>query len=180
MAVTWGFSYNSELSCGDLVLARESAEDLFSVDPVLGEVDLPRAAMCLSRCELVEGEVRPGGVVVRQVLAQYLTQMVLADDQHAVEKLAAKGTDHPLADGICLGRLRRAGEHPDARGHEHGVEGIGELTCRSLIRNLTDAARWPRSIRKFRAACVVHAPSGCAVMPARWTRRVSCSMTISA
>ena len=32
--------------------------------------------------------------------------------------------------------------------------------ARSLIRNLTEAARWPRSIRKLRAACVVHAPSG--------------------
>ena len=39
--------------------------------------------------------------------------------------------------------------------------------ARSLIRNLTEAARWPRSIRKLRAACVVHAPSGFAVMPAR-------------
>ncbi len=39
--------------------------------------------------------------------------------------------------------------------------------ARSLIKNLTDAARWPRSIRKLRAACAVHAPSGWAVMPAR-------------
>src|ERR1700756_5408834 len=37
--------------------------------------------------------------------------------------------------------------------------------ARSLIRNLTVAMRWPRSISKLRAACVVHAPSGCAVMP---------------
>jgi hypothetical protein len=57
-----------------------------------------------------------------------------------------------------------------------------EVNCpaRSLIKNLTEAARWPRSIRKLRAACVVHAPSGCAVMPARWARRVPCSMTIRA
>ena len=39
--------------------------------------------------------------------------------------------------------------------------------ARSLIRNLTEAERWPRSIRKLRAACVVHAASGFAVMPAR-------------
>lgn len=39
--------------------------------------------------------------------------------------------------------------------------------ARSLIRNFTEATRWPRSIRKLRAACVVHAPSGYAVMPAR-------------
>jgi hypothetical protein len=52
--------------------------------------------------------------------------------------------------------------------------------ARSLIRNLAEAARRPRSIRTLRAACVVHAPSGLAVMPARWARRVSCSMTIRA
>jgi hypothetical protein len=39
--------------------------------------------------------------------------------------------------------------------------------ARSLIRNFTEAARWPRSIRRLRAACVVHAPSGYAVTPAR-------------
>jgi len=50
--------------------------------------------------------------------------------------------------------------------------------ARSLIRNLTEVARWPRFIRMLRAAWVVHAPSGFAVMPARWTRRVPCSMTI--
>jgi hypothetical protein len=38
--------------------------------------------------------------------------------------------------------------------------------ARSLTRNLTGAARWPRSIRKLRAACVACAPSGFAVMPA--------------
>ena len=39
--------------------------------------------------------------------------------------------------------------------------------ARSLIRNLTEVARWPRSIRKLRAACVVQTLSGCAVMPTR-------------
>ncbi len=38
--------------------------------------------------------------------------------------------------------------------------------ARSLIRNLTEATRCPRSIRKLRAACVVQEPSGFAVMPA--------------
>jgi hypothetical protein len=38
------------LSCGDLVLAREAAEDLFSEDPVLAEVDLWWAGVSLSVC----------------------------------------------------------------------------------------------------------------------------------
>jgi len=39
--------------------------------------------------------------------------------------------------------------------------------ARSLIRNLSETARYPRSIRRLRAACVVHTPSGLMVMPAR-------------
>ena len=56
---------------------REPAEDLFSADPILGEVDLrwPRAR--LSRRELAKGAMRPGGVVVLKVFGQYLAQMVL-------------------------------------------------------------------------------------------------------
>ena len=37
--------------------------------------------MGLSRCELAEGTVRPGGVVMRQVLGQYLTQVVLVNPE---------------------------------------------------------------------------------------------------
>ena len=90
--VTCVFSQLHEGPSGDkLVFVREPAEDLFSADPVLGEVDLrwPRAR--LGRCELAEGAVWPGGVVVLQVFGQYLAQMVLIDDQQLVEELAAQG-----------------------------------------------------------------------------------------
>ena len=44
------------MSGSDLVLVRESAEDLFPADPVLGEVDwLRRPGVSLSRRELAEG-----------------------------------------------------------------------------------------------------------------------------
>ena len=92
----------------------ESAEDLFSADPVLGEVDLRWPGVSLSRCELAEGTVRPGGVVVAQVLGQHPAQMVLIDDQQPVEEFAAQGADDPFADGVRSGRLRWAGENPDA------------------------------------------------------------------
>jgi hypothetical protein len=45
---------------------------------------------------LAEGTVRPGSVVVPQVLAQYMAQMVLVDDQQPVEEFSAS-----------LGRRRR-------------------------------------------------------------------------
>jgi len=60
--------------------------------------------------QLAEGPVRPGRVVVRQVLGQDLAQVVLAEDEQPVEDLAAQGSDHPLADRVRLracGGLRR-------------------------------------------------------------------------
>ena len=72
----WGSEMRFGVSCGqlgsDVVLVGESAEDLFPVDPVLGEVDrLGRAGVGLSRGELAEGAMRPGRVVVHQVLGQH-------------------------------------------------------------------------------------------------------------
>ena len=88
------------MSGGDLVLVCKSAEDLFSADPVVGEIDLRWSAAGLSRCKLAKGSVRPGGVVVRKVLRQHLAQMVLIDDQQPVEELPAQGADDPFADGV--------------------------------------------------------------------------------
>ena len=77
------------LSGGDLVLVGESAEDLFPADPVVGEVDLRRPGVGLSRCELAEGPVRPGLVLVPQVFGQGLAQVLFVDDQQPVEEFAA-------------------------------------------------------------------------------------------
>jgi hypothetical protein len=64
---------------------RESAEDLFPADPVLGEVDLRWPGGSLSRRELAEGTVRPGCVVVPQVFGQHPAQVMLIDDQQPVK-----------------------------------------------------------------------------------------------
>ena len=118
------------LSCGYVILVRESAEDLFSADLVLGEVDrLWGLSVGLSRCELAEGTARPGCVVMQQVLGQYLAQVVLVNDQQAAGDLPAQGTGHPFADGVRSRRLRWAGENPDGVRLEHGVEAAGELAC---------------------------------------------------
>lgn len=117
--------------------------------------------------QLAEGEMRPGRVVVHQVLGQHPAQVLLVDDQQPVEEFPAQGADDPFADRVRSGSLRRAGQDPGALRGEHGIKEPVNWPARSLIRNLTVAMRWPRSISKLRAACVVHAPSGCAVMPAR-------------
>ena len=76
---------------------------------MLGEVDLRRPGVSLSRCELAEGPVRPGCVVVAQVLGQHPSQVVLIDDQQPVEEFPAQGADDPFADralGACGGLAR--------------------------------------------------------------------------
>src|ERR1035438_6107842 len=44
--------------------------------------------------------VRPGSVVVHLVVSQDGAQMPLAEDQHAVQRLAAQGADQALADRV--------------------------------------------------------------------------------
>lgn len=79
---------------------RETTEDLLSANLVLGEVDLRRPDVSVSRWQLAQGAVRPGAVVVEQVLGQYPAQVMLVHDQQPVEELTAQGADHPFADGV--------------------------------------------------------------------------------
>jgi hypothetical protein len=151
--VTCFFSQRGGASGGDPVLVRESAEDLFSADRVLGEVDLQRPGVSLSGWELAEGTVRPGGVVMPQVLGQHPAQMVLIDDQHPVQELPAQGTDNPFADRVRSGRLPGLARILMPSAVNTASKQPVNWPPRSLIRNLTEAARWPRSIRKLRAAC---------------------------
>ena len=67
---------------------------------VRGEVDLRRPGVSLSRCDLAEGAVRPGCVVVAQVFGQHPAQVILIDDQQPVEQFPAQGADHPFADRV--------------------------------------------------------------------------------
>jgi hypothetical protein len=100
------------------------------VDLVFGKVDrLWWLSLGLSWCELAEGAVRPGSVIVPQVFGQRPSQVVLIDDQRLVQELSAQGADDPLTDCVRSGRLRRADQDPDALGGEYGVERAGVLAC---------------------------------------------------
>jgi hypothetical protein len=135
---------------------------------MLGEVDrIGRLGTGLGWGELAEGTVRPGGVVVLQVFGQHLSQVVLVDDQQPAggsrRRVPSILSQMAFARGACGGLARIL--IPSAV--NTASKELVNWPARSLIANLTVVARWPRSIRKFRAACVVHAPSGCAVVPAR-------------
>ena len=87
--------------------------------------------------------MRPGGVVVLEVLGQHPPQMVLVDDQKPVKDLPAQGTDHRFAGRVRSRRLRRAGEDPDGFRREHGVEAAGELACPIPDQELDRGRAWP-------------------------------------
>jgi hypothetical protein len=82
--------------CWALRMCKRSRADL-----VLGEADLRWPGVSLSRCELAQGAVRPGCVVVLQVFGKHLAQVMLIDDQQPVKEFPAQGADNSLADGIA-------------------------------------------------------------------------------
>jgi hypothetical protein len=49
---------------------------------VLGEVDLRRPGVSVSRRQLAQGAVRPGSVVMAEVFGQYPAQVMLVDAPH--------------------------------------------------------------------------------------------------
>ena len=53
--------------------------------------------------------------------------MLLAEDQHAVQKLTAQGADEPFADRIHTGSLDRCAQNPGASGLEDSVERGSEV-----------------------------------------------------
>jgi len=64
----------------------------------------------------------------------------------------------------------------DARGGEISSKALVNFASRSRLRNRNAATLSPRSIGRLRACCAVQAPSGRAVTPRIWTRRVAASM----
>ena len=108
----------------------------------------------------------PGGLA-----ATGLAACLAAVRQHAVHILAMPGQG--LVPGFACRRCGAIGATAVGCAHP----GSAAFAVPDL---LTVAARAPRSIRTLRAARVVQVPSGFAVMPTRWTRRVPCSIRIRA
>jgi hypothetical protein len=59
---------------------------------------------------------------MRLVLSQGGAQMPFAEDQHAVEELAPRGADEPLADRVHARRLDGGAQDPGSGSLEDGVE----------------------------------------------------------
>jgi hypothetical protein len=78
---------------------------------------------------LAERQVRPRRVIVRNVFAQDTHEMALAQDDDAVEALAANGADHPLAIRILPWRSWSGLDLFDA----HGVNALDEVRAVDAI-----------------------------------------------
>ena len=83
-----------------------------------------------SGTRLCDALVRPGGVVVRLVSGQDGVQVLRAEDQHAVQELAAQGADEAFAGRVHSRRLDSSAQDPGAGGLEHGVERGREVSIR--------------------------------------------------
>jgi len=66
------------------------------------------------RCILVERKVCPRAVIVAEVAAQTTTEVLLVEDDHVVEQLAADGANYALGEGVLPGRARCGEDLGDA------------------------------------------------------------------
>jgi hypothetical protein len=114
-------------------------------------------------------------VVVLDVGAEDSLEMAAVEDQEPVEALGTDGADEALGDGIRFGRSDWRAEDPDSLAAEDLVEGAGVLAVTVAIRKRIRCSAKKRP--RLRACWVTQLPSGLAVQPPRWTRRLPCSMT---
>jgi hypothetical protein len=115
-------------------------------------------------------------VVMSGVLAEDGSQVPFVVNQYPVGALGPDGAYPPLGIAVRPRRPRRDLDDLDASGGENLVKGAGDFASRSRMRNRNAATLSPRSISRLRACCAVQAPSGRAVTPRIWTRRVATSM----
>src|SRR5208282_1256295 len=120
--------------------------------------------------------MRPGSVIVHLVLGQDGPQVCLAEDQHAVQELAAKGADEPLASRVHTRSLDRSAQGLAPVAWKTASNEAVKFEPRSRIRNLIASNRSSRLRARLRACWTVQSPVGFAVTPPRCIRRVPCSM----
>ena len=94
--------------------------------------------------------MRPGRVVVQQVLGQHPSQVVVIDDQQPVEEFPAQGAGDPFADRIRSGRLRRAGRRPLMRSSCGIIARCAPETCGATSPRASAGAGGHRTVRRLR------------------------------
>src|SRR6516164_5414758 len=92
---------------------------------------------------LVEREVRPSAMIVREVRGQDAAQMPLAEHDHMVEALAAHGADEAFRKWILPGTARRRENFRDA----HALDTMAERLAVDLVA-IPEEIGWRRVVRE--------------------------------
>ena len=116
-------------SGGSAVFVDQPVQYGFSADSLNIEVDCRDAGnlAITARNPLGDALMWPGGVVVDLLIDQDGAQVRLVEDQHAVQELAAQGTEEAFAGRVHPGSLDSSPQDPGAVRLEDGVEGLGEV-----------------------------------------------------
>jgi len=116
-------------------------------------------------------------ILLLEVLLQYHREVALSGDQELVEAFPAERADEAFRDRVRTGRPDRGADDPDVSACEDRVEGGGELAV-PITDQEAELLGAVVEVQEQVAACwVTQAPVGWAVIPARCTRRVACSIT---
>jgi len=78
-------------------------------------------------CSKAECSVRALAVVVVDVGTERTLELPFAEDEQPVQALLTDRAHPALSVGVCVGRLDRCLDHPDALGAEDLIEGRGVL-----------------------------------------------------
>jgi len=111
------------------VLVDEAVEGRSSADVLDVEIGPDEAGIVrfVVGDALGDALVRPGRIVVRLVFSEDGAQVLLADDQHAVQELATQGSDQAFTDRVHARSLDSSAQDPGAAGLEDRVERGGEI-----------------------------------------------------
>src|SRR4051794_36797842 len=115
-------------------------------------------------------------VVVLDVLLQHDRQVAWSGDQQVVEAFAAQGADEAFGDRVRAPCSDWGAEDADVGAGEHGVDGGGELGISVADQELELLA--VAEVHEQVAGLLRRPSAGGAVIPVRWTRRRSCSITM--
>ena len=86
--------------------------------------------------------------------------MSLAEDQPAVQDLAAQGADEAFADRVHARSLHGGAQDPGPVARETASNECVKFSPRSRIRNLMPSNRSSKARARLRACCTVHSPVG--------------------
>jgi len=104
------------------------------------------------RCILVERKVCPRAVIVAEVAAQTTTEVLLVEDDHVVEQLAADGANYALGEvntPTSRERCATAGGARRLEGEAVGLRFSRRLTGATVCESFFD----PSASRLLRFAC---------------------------